>query len=287
MKPWLEALRVKDWIKNFFVLAPFLVGPRFGINEFLVISVSGALIFAMLSSAVYIFNDIVDLPLDRAHPEKRLRPIASGRISLSQARYAAFSLALVSLLLAFLLDLRFFIVLIAYAVNNLLYSYYLKTKTVLDVMSIALGFIFRVYAGGYLIGIEITHWLVVCVFALSLFMGFGKRRAEYEDLREGAAKARKVQESYSIPKLNLLLGISASITIVTYMLYTVSPETIELHGTNNLIFTTPFVVYCVYRFLLKVQEEGRGEPVKLILRDRGFLLGGSLWLVSVLFLVHK
>jgi len=287
MKLWFEALRVKHWIKNFFVFAPFLVGPHFGVNEFLLKSLSGTLVFAMLSSAVYLFNDIIDLSLDKEHPEKRLRPIASGQISLSLARSVAFSLALLSLLLAFLLDLRFFVVLTAYAANNLLYSYYLKTKTVLDVMSIAAGFVLRVYAGGYLIGIEITNWLVVCVFALSLFMGLGKRRAEYEDLRDEASRTRKVLESYTIPKLDLLLAISASITIVTYMLYTVSPETAALHGTDKLIFTTPFVVYCVYRFLLKVQEEGRGEPVKLILKDRGFLLAGSLWLVSILLLVHK
>ena len=287
MKLWLEALRVKHWIKNFFVLAPFLVGPQFGVNEFLLKSLSGTLVFAMLSSAVYLFNDIVDLPLDKEHPEKRRRPIASGRISLSLARSVAFSLAFLALLFAYFLDLRFFFVLLAYGANNLLYTYYLKTKTVLDVMSIAAGFVLRVYAGGYLIGIEITNWLVVCVFALSLFMGLGKRRAEYEDLRDGASRTRKVLESYTVPKLNLLLGISASITIVTYMLYTVSPETAALHGTNKLIFTTPFVVYCVYRFLLKVQEERRGEPVRLILKDRGFLLAGSLWLVSILLLVHK
>lgn len=286
MKLWFEALRVKDWIKNFFVLAPFLVGPRFGVNEFLFLSLSGTLVFAMMSSAVYLFNDIIDLPLDRHHPEKRLRPVASGRISRSVALAVASSLALFSLLLAFLLDPRFFIVLIAYGANNVLYSYYLKTKTVLDVMSIAAGFVLRVYAGGYLIGIEISNWLVVCVFALSLFMALGKRRAEYEDLHDRASRSRKVLESYTIPKLDLLLGISASITIVTYMLYTVSPETIALHRTDKLIFTTPFVVYCVYRFLLKVQEEGRGEPVKLILKDRGFLLAGSSWLVFVLFLVH-
>jgi len=287
MKLWFEALRVRHWIKNFFVVALFLVGPHFGINEYLVRSLCGTLVFALLSSAVYLLNDIIDLPLDRQHPDKRLRPIASGRISLALAWSVAISLALFSLLLAFLLDLRFFFVLIAYGVNNLLYSYYLKNKTVLDVMSIAAGFVLRVYAGGFLIGIEITNWLVVCVFALSLFMALGKRRAEFEDLHEGARRIRKVMLFYTIPKLDLLLGISASITIVTYMLYTVSPETIALHRTNKLIFTTPFVVYCVYRFLLKVQEERRGEPVKLILTDRGFLLAGSLWLASILFLVHK
>jgi 4-hydroxybenzoate polyprenyltransferase len=286
MKRWFEALRVKHWIKNFFVFAPFLIGPHFGLNEFMLKSLGGTLVFAILSSAVYLFNDIIDLPRDRQHPEKRLRPIASGQISLSLARSVAISLALLSLLLAFLLELRFFVVLVAYGVNNLLYSYYLKTKTVLDVMSIAAGFVLRVYAGGYLIGVVITNWLVVCVFALSLFMGLGKRRAECEDLQGIAPRSRKVLESYTIPKLDLLLGISASITIVTYMLYTVSPETIALHRTDKLIFTTPFVVYCVYRFLLKVQEEGRGDSVKLILKDRGFLLAGSSWLVSILLFVH-
>ena len=287
MRLWLEALRIKHWIKNFFVLAPFLIGPQFGFNQYLLWALCGTMLFAMLSSAVYLLNDIVDHPLDREHPEKRQRPIASGRISLSLARAVAFSLAALSLLLAFLVDVRFFLVLVAYGLNNLLYSYFLKNKTVLDVMSIAAGFVLRVYAGGFLVEVEITNWLVVCVFALALFMGLGKRRAEFTDLRDGAAKTRKVLESYTVPKLDLLLGVSASIAIVSYMLYAVSPETTELHGTDKLIFTTPFVVYCVYRFLLKVQEQGRGEPVKLILGDRGFLLAGSLWLASVLFLVHS
>jgi 4-hydroxybenzoate polyprenyltransferase len=286
MKPWLNALRVKHWTKTFFVFVPFLVGPKLGLNECLLKSLTGTLLFGMMSSAVYLFNDIVDFPSDSKHPEKRLRPIASGQISLCLAGSVAFALCLLSLLLALFLEFRFLLVLVAYGANNLLYSGYLKRKTVLDVMSIGAGFVMRVYAGGYLIGIEITHWLVVCVFSLSLLLGFGKRRAEYEDYRDQAGRIRKVYECYTIPKLNLLLGVSASITIVTYMLYTMSPETRALHGTDKLIFTTPFVVYCIYRFLLKVQEERQGEPAELILKDRGFVLAGSLWLASILYLTH-
>ena len=283
IKTWLVVLRMKHWIKNFFVLVPFLVGPRFGLNEYLVRSISGTVLFGVMSSAVYLFNDIVDIASDRRHPEKRLRPVASGKVSVSEAGVVGGLFAFVALLFALFLDHRFFMILGIYAANNLLYSLYLRGKTVLDVMSIAAGFVMRVYAGGYLIDIEVTHWLVVCVFSLSLLMGFGKRRAEYEDLQDEAKRTRQVHESYTIPKLNILLGVSASVTIVTYMLYSMAPETKALHGTDNLIFTTPFVVYCIYRFLLKAQEGRRGDPVELILRDRGFLLAGSLWLVSIVY----
>lgn len=286
LKLWVQALRIKHWVKNFFVFIPFLVGTKFGINEFLIKSLGGVLLFGLMSSAVYLFNDIVDIQSDRAHPEKRLRPVASGRITLRLAGLVSIFLALLSFVLAALLDVRFFFILGAYAANNLLYSFYFKKKTVLDVMSIAFGFVLRVYAGGVLIGIDITKWLVVCVFALSLFLGFGKRRSEYEDLKSEATKIRIVHESYTIQKLDLLLGTSAAITIVTYMLYALAPETKALHETDSIVFTTPFVVYCIYRYMLKVQEYKQGDPVELILRDRGFLLAGLCWIASLMFLVH-
>ncbi len=287
IKLWFHALRIKHWAKNFFVFVPFLIGVKFGFNEYLIKSLAGVFLFCLMSSAVYLFNDIIDIQSDRAHPEKRLRPIASGQIAVPMALSVSISLLFLSLISALFLNVNFLFILVLYAVNNLLYSYYLKKKTVLDVMSIALGFVMRVYAGGFLIGIDITNWLVACVFTLSLFLGFGKRRAEYEDLKSEAAKTRKVHESYTIPKLDILLGISASITIVTYMLYTMAPETEALHGTDKIIFTTPPVVYCIYRYLLKVQEEGRGEgPVEIILKDRGFILAGCLWIISFMFLIH-
>ncbi|OFV93312.1 MAG: hypothetical protein A3H95_05870 [Acidobacteria bacterium RIFCSPLOWO2_02_FULL_64_15] len=285
VKPWLQALRPAHWTKSFFVLAPFLVGPRFGVNEYLLRSVSGAVLFGLISSAIYLFNDVIDAPSDKRHPTKRLRPVASGQISPWSAGALSSVLLLTTLGLGLLLDRGFFMMLLAYGANNLLYSLYVKKKTVLDVMSISAGFVMRVYAGGMLIDIDITDWLVACVFALSLLMGFGKRRAEFEGLRDDAPGARRGPNSYTTGKLNVLLGISASITIVTYMLYSVAPETKALHGTDKLIFTTPFVVYCVYRFLLKVQEEGR-EPADLIVHDRGFALAGSLWLISLLYLTH-
>lgn len=286
LKRWFEALKIKHWIKNFFVFVPFLASKKFGLNEYLLYASVGVIIFGLMSSAVYLFNDCADIEYDRAHPKKKSRPIASGKIPVALALTVSAALAISSLVLASLLDFRFLAVLAVYALNNILYSYYLKHKTVADVMSISLGFVLRAYGGGFLIGVEITKWLVACVFTLSLLFGFGKRRAEYEDLKEGSARVRKVQESYSVQKLNLLLGISASITIVTYMLYTIAPETKALHGTDNIIFTTPFVVYGVYRYLLKVQEEKRGGPVEIILKDRAFMLAGILWLITYLAVVH-
>lgn len=286
VRTWFEALKIKHWIKNVFVLAPFLASQKFGINEFLLRALEGVVVFSIMSSAVYLFNDCVDVKSDLEHPRKKLRPIASGQISIALALITSFILATASVVLAALLDLRFLTVLILYAVNNILYSFFLKHKTVIDVMSIAFGFVLRAYAGGFLIGIEITKWLVACVFAVSLLFGFGKRRSEYADMQADSFKVRSVHISYSIQKLDLLLGISAGITIVTYMLYSLAPETRAVHGTDNIIFTTPLVVYCVYRYVLKAQERKRGGPVEIILKDKAFILAGILWGISYVAIIH-
>jgi 4-hydroxybenzoate polyprenyltransferase len=249
-------------------------------------SFTGALLFGLFSSAVYLLNDIKDAPLDRLHPTKRHRPIASGQISNARAWTVAAFLLTVSLGLGYLLEPRFFLILIAYAANNLAYNLFLKSKTVVDVLSIAAGFVLRVVAGGYLIDLQVTNWLMASVFALSVLMGFGKRRGEYEELREEAETVRPVHGSYTIPKLDLMVGISASVTVVTYMLYTMAPETTALHDTDRLLFTTPFVIYCVYRYTLKVQELRSGDPVELVLRDRGFTLAGLTWLCLFLLLTR-
>lgn len=286
LKTWIRALRVKHWTKSFFVVAPFLASEKFGFNDDLFRALAGAGIFALAASAVYLLNDLRDRESDRIHPKKRHRPIASGRVSASAAVTVAVLLSATALGLGALLDTRFLVVLIAYAVNNVLYAVLLKEKTVVDVMSIALGFVLRIFAGGFAVDIEITQWLVACVFSLSLLLGFGKRRGEYEDLRERAAEVRLVHMSYTIPKLDLLLGISAAVTIVTYMLYTMAPDTTALHGTNDLLYTTPFVAYCIYRYTLKVQEGGGGDPVEVVFRDFGFLAGGTAWLVLFLYIIR-
>lgn len=285
---WLKAIRVKHWIKNFFVLAPFLANYRFGYNEYLFKSLVGFFLFSFLSSAVYLFNDVIDIESDRLHPEKKSRPIAAGNVSVKQAICVSLLLAIASLVTAYKLNYFFFLCLVGYTANNLLYSFWLKQKTVIDIISIAVGFVLRTYAGGVIIGITVTNWMITCVFCLSLLLGFGKRRTELENLQEEAKKTRKVHESYDIPKLNLLIGVSSSVTIVTYMLYSLAPETRALHNTDNIIFTTPLVVYCIFRYLLKIQEKDRGGgPVEIILRDKAFCIAGLLWLASLMYIIHS
>ncbi len=285
---WLRALRVKHWIKNFFVLAPFLASYQFGFNVFLIKGIAGFFLFSLLSSAVYLFNDVIDIDFDRLHPEKKSRPIAAGEISIFQAKSVSFLLASIALLLSFQLHHYFFFCLTAYAVNNVLYTFWLKNQSIIDIISIAVGFVLRTYAGGFLVDVVVTNWMIASVFCLSLLLGFGKRRVEIENLQDNAVITRKVLELYDISKLNLLLGVSASITIVTYMLYSLAPETKVLHNTDNIIFTTPFVVYCVFRYLLKIQEKNRESgPVEIILHDKVFCLVGLLWLFSLLFIIHS
>jgi len=255
---------------------------------YLVKSVAGFFLFCLLSSAVYLFNDLIDIDSDRLHPEKKSRPIAAGEISIFQARSVSFLLASLSLLISFQLHHYFFFCLLAYAINNVLYSFWLKNITIIDIISIAVGFVLRTYAGGVLVDVVVTNWMIASVFCLSLLLGFGKRRAEFENLQDNAVMTRKVLKSYDISKLNLLLGVSASITIVTYMLYSLAPETKALHNTDNIIFTTPFVVYCVFRYLFKIQEKDRGSgPVEIILHDKAFCLVGLLWLFSLLIIIHS
>jgi 4-hydroxybenzoate polyprenyltransferase len=285
---WLRALRVKHWIKNFFVLAPFLASYQFGFNVFLIKGIAGFFLFSLLSSAVYLFNDVIDIDFDRLHPEKKSRPIAAGEISIFQAKSVSFLLASIALLLSFQLHHYFFFCLSAYAINNVLYTFWLKNQSIIDIISIAVGFVLRTYAGGFLVDVVVTNWMIASVFCLSLLLGFGKRRVEIENLQDNAVITRKVLELYDISKLNLLLGVSASITIVTYMLYSLAPETKVLHNTDNIIFTTPFVVYCVFRYLLKIQEKNRESgPVEIILHDKVFSLVGLLWLFSLLFIIHS
>jgi len=197
-------------------------------------------------------------------------------------------LASLSLLISFQLHYYFFLCLLAYAINNVLYTFWLKNQAIIDIMSIAVGFVLRTYAGGFLVDVVVTNWMMASVFCLSLLLGFGKRRAEFEHLQDNAVMTRKVQESYDISKLNLLLGVSAGITIVTYMLYSLAPETKALHNTDNIIFTTPFVIYCVFRYLFNIQEKNRGSgPVEIILHDKAICLVGLLWLFSLLFIIHS
>lgn len=282
----LRTCRPGQWTKNVFVLAPLLFSQKITEVGAVLAGLTAFACFCLWSSAVYCWNDILDAPADRQHPRKCHRPIAAGRLSSGFAVFLGLFLAVEAGLIGFtFLPTVFLVYGFLYLANSLTYCLLLKHRVIADVMSIAVGFVLRLMAGCATIGVQPTSWLLVCGFSLALLLGFGKRRLEIAALTE-PGKYRPTLEYYSVDKLNVLLGTASSICLLTYMLYTVSPQTVALHNTDKLIYTVPFVAYGVFRYLFKVQEGLYDGPVEILLRDRIFLVNGLLWLAAVLVILY-
>ena len=273
--------RPTQYLKNAFVLAPLVFSesvadPRRGAAAALATAA-----FCLLSSAVYTVNDILDRHADRAHPRKRERPIAAGRLSPSAAGLFAGGLVVAAAGLALLLPPAFAAFAAAYAANSLLYCVWLKHKVIADVIAIAVGFVLRLLAGCAAIDVEPTHWLLVCGFTLALVLGFGKRRTEVEQLGTGT-DTRAALQSYSAAKLDALLAVCTAVCLLAYMLYTVAPDTVARHQTDRLVYTTPLVAYGLFRYMFKTQE-GKGDgPSEILVRDWVFPATGAAWVAAVL-----
>ena len=231
-----------------------------------------------------LFNDAIDAARDRAHPKKRHRPIAAGRITSSFAFLMASVLAVTALVGgALAVSWQFAVVGALYVANNIVYSTWLKDKAIADVMSIAAGFVLRLVAGAVAIAVTPSAWLIVCGFNVSLLLGFGKRRTEVG--LEHAHSYRQSLSIYTAEKLDVLMAVSATLSIVTYMMYTLAPSTVRIHGTEQLIYTVPFVMYGVFRFVFK-SHEGKGSgPVEILTSDWVFVLNGVLWVAAVLVIL--
>lgn len=270
-------LRPAHWVKNAFVLAPLFFGP----HDTFAAAVAAALVafaaFCLLSSAVYCCNDVLDAAADREHPTKRFRPVASGELSAGIATMFAVVLAVAGLALAATLSLAFGAVAAVYLANNVVYSFWLKKKVIADVLSISVGFVLRLLGGAVAIGVVASSWLIVCGFSLALLLGFGKRRAELVQCEGRYTRATLI--SYTDQKLDALMSICASVSLVSYMLYTVAAETVQRHHTDKLIYTIPFVAYGIFRFIFKVQEGKAEDPVAILLHDHALQANIVLWAV--------
>jgi 4-hydroxybenzoate polyprenyltransferase len=284
----LKSMRPAQWVKNGFVLAAPLFSLRLFQGPDFVRSIEAMGLFCLLSGSIYIWNDIVDRHRDRAHPEKRSRPIASGELNVIGAGIAAAILGGASVVAGFLLHSLFGWICLAYLANNLLYSHLLKRMVILDVISIAIGFVLRAMAGGEAIQVSISTWLVLCTFLVALFLGFSKRRHEMVLLQSTASQHRKSLEQYSLPFLDMMIAIVTASTILSYSLYTVSAETVMKFGTDNLIFTTLFVIYGIFRYLYLVycREEG-GNPTRILFNDRPLQVTILAWLASSLWIISR
>lgn len=290
MPPLIQLLRPLQWVKNGFVLIGLLFGHAWVIPEMRAQALAAFLAFCLISSAVYVMNDICDREADRHHPDKRNRPIASGTVSIGAATVLAMLCLVVGLGLAFglagLPASQAPWIFIAYVLMNIGYSMGLKHVVILDVFLIAAGFMLRILAGTLGIGIQPSHWLVLCGLMLTLFLGFAKRRAEAGVPGEGGKPHRPVLERYSVPMLDQFITLTGSATVIAYSLYTVSEETIALHGTPWLIATVPCVLYGLLRYLYRLHRVGGGgDPVREVLNDPHLLGVFSLWLLLVIWLL--
>jgi 4-hydroxybenzoate polyprenyltransferase len=278
--------RPNQWAKNIYIFAPLLFSRAVLNPAALIAALVACGCFCLWSSAIYCINDVLDATADRKHPRKRERPVAAGRLHPSFA--VSLSLGLIStatLLAVVLLPTPFLLISGLFLANGFAYSIYLKHRVIIDVLSIALGFVLRIIAGCYAIGLQPTSWLLVCGFSLALLLGFGKRCLEVTSI-EHADEYRSTLLSYNTDKLNLLLGITSSLCLMSYMLYTVSPQTLQLHGTDALIYSVPFVAYGIFRYLFKVQEGGYDGPDELLLQDAIFIINGALWLLTVIGILY-
>ena len=283
----LRSLRIRSWTKNLFVFAGILFANLWNDPEAVGITALGALGFSLLSSSIYLINDVIDRERDINHPDKKYRPIASGALSVNAALAAATILAVGVLLGSWLLAPTYAMILSIYFAMQLCYSVKLKHVVILDVLIIATGFVLRAIAGvtlamdaGYS-EVSISYWLIVCTFFLAVFLAFAKRRSEVISLGEDAADHRKILEEYSIPLLDEMMGIATAASIIGYSIYTVSERTLELVSTR-LWLTIPFVTYGVFRYLYLIHIKGHGgSPDKLLLQDKPLLINILLWVITV------
>jgi decaprenyl-phosphate phosphoribosyltransferase len=282
-----RTIRPHQWIKNVFVLAPVLFARSIFDAQLLATAAAAFAVFCLLAGTVYTMNDLADLEADRVHPVKRYRPIASGRVPVPWAKALIATLLVVSLGGALILSPWFCLVALGYFLNNVLYTARLKHVAYLDVGSIALGFVLRVVGGGVATGIEVSWYLFVCTALMALFMGFGKRRHELTTAQARAGKQRVALESYTERGLDWALGITAVLTLGTYLTYTLDPETLAFFGVNHLWPTTAFGVLGVLRFLHIVRNRPRAEsPTQEMISDGPMVAIALAWVAGVVWLVY-
>lgn len=286
LKALIQTMRLRQWTKNGFVFFGLIFDKQLFRLEPFLRTLEGFFLFCLISSAVYLFNDIADVEADRNHPTKKSRPIASGKLPIPVARTAALLLTIIAIPLGYLLSPVFALILSLYLVTNLLYSRWLKHVPILDVLIVSSGFVLRVGAGVALITVErFSPWLYMITILFSLYIGLGKRRAEMNLLADGASAHRKVFEGYTIPLLDQYITIVSGMTIVAYSLYTFSAP--NLPENHTMMLTIPFVVYGIFRYLQLIQiGHAAGSPDEVALKDRPLQITVLLWGLAVIAIFY-
>ena len=283
----MRCMRPHQWVKNLLVFGGLLFSQRLTDPVAVLLSVHAFLLFCFAASSIYLLNDVQDRDEDRRHPEKRLRPIASGEVSSAAAIAAMLVLAFGSLGSAFLINRSFGVLLCLYFAMNVAYTVRLKHVVILDVMLIAFGFVLRAVGGAIAIGQPASSWLILCTMTLALLVGFGKRRNELAVLQGEAANHRSNLDEYSLPFLDVMMTISAAAAVIMYTLYAAAAAHFRKDNAPMLVLTTPFVIYGIFRYLYLVhRQSGGGDPSKLFVSDRAFLINGVLWVLACCFAIY-
>lgn len=280
-------MRPHQYVKNAFVLLGVVFAHRWDAATLTQAAFAFAA-FCLMASAVYVFNDLLDVEADRAHPSKRHRPIASGQVPGGTAVGLAAVLCAAALALAWQASPTAAAIVGIYAATNVLYSIRLKHIVIVDVFTIAFGFMLRILAGTLGLGIEPSSWLMLCGMMITLFLGFAKRRAELLAVPDGASAGdgRKVLGAYKPVVLEQYLAITAGCAVITYALYTVSPETVATHGTDKLVYTVPIILYGIFRYFFLLHVRGKGQDTSHdLFRDRHLLATALGWVAAVLWFI--
>ena len=290
---YLQIMRPSNWMKNVFVFAALIFGQRLSgpageVFFAIAAAVACFFCFSVASSAAYIFNDITDRRTDRLHPEKRFRPIAAGTVDVGSAMVLSVVCGAGAVLGSFALDAGFGRIIVSYLVLMVLYSLFLKRVMILDCVVISIGFCLRAVAGAVVVNVGISPWLIICTFALCLFLAFGKRRSEIALLGENSEVFRATLGGYTPELLAHMLDVTSGLAIVCFLLYATDERTVGIFS-DRLIYTTPVVLYCVFRFSALMQTGRFSGPVQLILHDLPFQIGLVLWvaLCIVIIYAHK
>jgi 4-hydroxybenzoate polyprenyltransferase len=281
------SLRPTQWTKNLIIFAALIFGQRLLDSSAVLTSIIAFAVFCALSGVVYLVNDVADREADRKHPTKRMRPIASGDLPVPVALATAAVLGLVATGIAFLVRFEFGLISTAYLLLLGSYSGPLKHVVIIDVLTIAVGFVIRAAAGAVAIQVEIGHWLLIVTLLLALFLALSKRRHELVLLADGATSHRRILQEYSPYLLDQMISVVTASTLVAYAFSTISPEVIAKLGTDKLGLTFPFPLYGIFRYLYLVhQKEGGGSPSDMLLNDRPLLVCVGLWALAVVLIIY-
>lgn len=278
MADWIRLFRPRQWVKNSFVLAPLLFSGLATDVGAIAASFGAAALFSLLASGIYCWNDVIDRVADRAHPRKRNRPVAARAVTPTAAGTVGTLLVVIALVGAWLISRPLGTVFLSYMLLNVLYARALKRMVILDVFAIGAFFVLRLLAGCAAIHVTPSVWLLLCSGLLSLFLGFSKRRHELLLLGENSASHRSVLSEYSAPLLDQMSMILLSVTVVSYIMYSLTSPTALSVGSEALSYSTVFVLYGVFRYLFLVHQSRGGDPTETLLTDRALLANGGLWL---------